>query len=140
MILTAFLRLSGIIFCLFHFKYQALAASERQKRDLEGEEKIRRAPLILSYVSGSQTPFIVSICFFSDKALGRCRTEKNIPHIYDSAPDMKNALHFQSCPNLCTGNFQFSVMGRMGDSSRFCHPSFINIKKWRSESGRFLYV
>ena len=55
----------------------------------------------------------VSICFFSDKALGRCRTEKNIPHIYDSAPDMKNALHFQSCPNLCTGNFQFSVMGRM---------------------------
>ena len=42
-----------------------------------GRRKNRRAPLILSYVSGSQTPFIVSICFFSDKALGRCRTERD---------------------------------------------------------------
>ena len=51
---------------------------------------------------------------------------------------MKNALHFQSYPNQCTGNFQSWEGWR--NSGRFCHPSFINIKKWRAESGRFLYV
>ena len=44
-------------------------------------------------------PFIVSICFFGNKALGECWTLGN--YIYNSAPNMKNARHFQSCPNLC---------------------------------------
>lgn len=39
---------------------------------------------------------------------------------------MKNALHFQSYPNQCTGNFQSWEGWR--NSGRFCHPSFINIK------------
>jgi hypothetical protein len=41
---------------------------------------------------------------------------------------MKNARHFQSCPNLCTSYFQFSVMEGWRDSGRFCHPFFIGIR------------
>lgn len=48
---------------------------------------------------------------------------------YNSAPNMKNARHFQPCPNLCISSFQFSVMERMAEQWRFCHPSFISIKK-----------
>ena len=42
-------------------------------------------------------PFIVSICFFGNKALGGCWTLGN--YIYNSAPNMKNARHFLPCPN-----------------------------------------
>lgn len=49
-------------------------------------------------------------------------------YIYNSVPDMKNARHFQSCPNLCTSYFQFSVMEGWRDSGRFCHPFFIGIR------------
>lgn len=45
------------------------------KRDLEGEEKQKSAvdPFLCIRISDT---LHMSICFFSDKALGRCRTEK----------------------------------------------------------------
>ena len=48
---------------------------------------------------------------------------------------MKNARHFQPCPNLCTSYFQFSVMEGWRDSGRFCHPFFIGIKNGGLKAG-----
>ena len=119
----------------FHFKYQALAASERQKRDLEGEEKIEERRWSFLMYPDLRHPSLWVFVSSVIRLWGDVGRKKNIPHIYDSAPDMKNARHFQSCPNLCTSYFQFSVMEGWRDSGRFCHPFFIGIRMavWKLE-------
>ena len=69
-----------------------------------GREKNRKSAV--DHIQISDTLLhCVSICFFGNKALGECWTLGN--YIYNSAPNMKNARHFQPCPNLCNkGMFQ----------------------------------
>ena len=114
---------------------------EKEKRK-EEKKKIKRAPSItwsfpLPFPSyGNLYPrclfrrsFFVSIVSSVIRFWEISDGERLYTLSYNSAPNMKNARHFQPCPNLCISSFQFSVMERMAEQWRFCHPSFISIKK-----------
>lgn len=61
------------------------------------EKKIRRAPLTIFRF---RTPFfIVSIVSSIIRLLGNVGWRETVHLIIYSAADMKNARHFQSCPN-----------------------------------------
>lgn len=107
MILTAFLRLSGIILLPFLISSIRLWPLRNGKNAiLKLGEKIGRAPLT---ISRSQALFFVSIVSSLIRLLGVL-----VYLTIYSIPNMKNARHFLPCPNQCISSFQFSFnIGRM---------------------------
>lgn len=86
-----FIKSVNILFIVSSIRFWLLHNSKNAILKLG--EKIGRAPLT---ISGSQTLFFVSIVSSLIRLLGVL-----VYLTIYSVPDMKNARHFQSCPNLC---------------------------------------